>query len=104
MNEDFLITDESIEFNNGIIEYFFEDDCAVVNQISVYRTGEGIGSALIDRFEKLAIENDIHLVEVPISPSKQALSFWFKRGYRLANDGDNQLVTTILKNDFVSQL
>jgi GNAT superfamily N-acetyltransferase len=98
--ENFLITEDYIHLDNGILEYYFDDDCAVVNQISVGRTGEGIGSALVERLEQLAIEENISFIEVPISPTKQTLIFWQKKGYQLQNPDDNYLVQKLLNSSY----
>ena len=84
----------------GELEYSFDSDDASVNAISVYyRTREGIGTQLVDRFESLAKENGISFVEVPCSPTQEAVLFWISLGYEPATKEDKRWANKISRSN-----
>jgi len=78
---DFTITDDKITCSHGKLEYYFDDDAAVVNSISVYLKRTGIGSKLVNKLESLAKQEGLKIIEVPASPTKEAILFWKSLDY-----------------------
>ncbi|OGU70756.1 MAG: hypothetical protein A2V93_07690 [Ignavibacteria bacterium RBG_16_34_14] len=78
---DFTITDDRISCAHGKLEYYFDGDEAIVNSISVYLKRMGIGTKLVDKFESLAKQEGLKIIEVPASPTKEAILFWKSLGY-----------------------
>lgn len=88
---DITIDETMISCEYGELEYSIDGDYASVNAISVYhRTREGVGTQLVDRFESLAKENGIKLIEVPCSPTQEAVLFWMSLGYEAATKEDKR--------------
>lgn len=78
---DFTITEEKITCDHGNLEYYFDGDEAIVNSISVYLKRIGIGTKLVNKFESLAKQERAKIIEVPASPTKEAILFWKSLGY-----------------------
>jgi len=78
---DFTITEENISCVHGRLEYYFDEDAAIVNSISVYLKRNGIGTKLVNEFETLAKQNGLKIIEVPASPTKEAILFWKSLDY-----------------------
>jgi GNAT superfamily N-acetyltransferase len=78
---DFTITEEKISCAHGKLEYFFDGDEVVVNSISVYLKRMGIGTKLVNKLETLAKQDGLTIIEVPVSPTKEAILFWKSLGY-----------------------
>lgn len=78
---EFTITEERITCDYGKLEYYLDNDGAVVNSISVYLKRNGIGTKLVKEFEKLVQQNELKIIEVPASPTKEAILFWKSLGY-----------------------
>lgn len=93
---DISITETMISCEYGELEYSFDGDYASVNAISVYhRTRQGIGTQLVERFESLAKESGVNLVEVPCSPTQEAVLFWMSLGYEPATKEDKKWANRI---------
>ncbi len=96
---DITIDDTMISCECGELEYSFDGDYASVNAISVYyRTREGIGTQLVNRFETLAKENGVKLIEVPCSPTQEAVLFWISLGYEPATKEDKKWANKISRS------
>lgn len=78
---DFTITEEKISCDHGKLEYYFDEDAAIVNSISVYLKRNRIGTKLVTEFESLAKQNGLKIIEVPASPTKEAILFWKSLNY-----------------------
>jgi glutamine phosphoribosylpyrophosphate amidotransferase len=78
---EFTTTEDNITCDHGKLEYYFDNDGAVVNSISVYLKRNGIGTKLVKEFEKLVKQNGLKIIEVPASPTKEAILFWKSLGY-----------------------
>lgn len=91
------IDETVISCEYGELEYSFDDDYASVNAISVSysRTREGIGTQLVNRLETIALENGIKLIEVPCSPTREAILFWISVGYSPTTKEERQWVRKI---------
>lgn len=81
LEKDFAITEESISCPHGKIEYYFDGDEAIINSISVYLKRNGIGTKLVNELETLAKQYGLKIIEVPASPTKEAILFWKSLGY-----------------------
>ena len=77
----FTITEEKISCSHGKLEYYFDGDEAIVNSISVFLKRNGIGTKLVKEFERLVKQNGLKIIEVPASPTKEAILFWKSLGY-----------------------
>ncbi|HAO21572.1 MAG TPA: hypothetical protein DCQ37_14575 [Desulfobacteraceae bacterium] len=78
---EFKVSDQSIETEAGSLEYDVENACLFVNSINVYRRRRGIGTQIVQRLEKLATEKKISVIAVPVSPTYEAVSFWYAMNY-----------------------
>lgn len=93
---DIIVDETMISCEYGELEYSIDGDYASVNAISVYhRTRLGIGTQLVERFESLAKENGIKLIEVPCSPTQEAVLFWMSLGYNPATKEDEKWANKI---------
>lgn len=93
---DFEIDEAMISCKHGELEYTIEGDCGIVNAISVYyRTREGIGTQLVDQFESLAKANGVKSIDVPASPTQEAILFWYSLGYEPATKEDKKWANKI---------
>lgn len=50
----FTISEDKIFCDHGVLEYWLDEDGAIVNSISVYRKRLGTGTKLVRLFESLA--------------------------------------------------
>ncbi len=83
---EFSITEDKIFCDYGTLDYEIDGDGGIVNAISVYRKREGIGTKLVELFEKLAVKENAKFVEVPVSPNKEAILFWKSLKYKPSTD------------------
>jgi N-acetylglutamate synthase-like GNAT family acetyltransferase len=93
------ITEEKIFCDYGELEFSLDEDVAIVNSISVYLKRHGIGKRLVKEFEILARQNDLKTIEVPASPTKEAILFWKSLGFKPTFDGDKYLVNKIVHSN-----
>jgi hypothetical protein len=96
---DCTITEEKILCEHGVLEYSFDKDVAIVNSLSVYVKRNGIGTRLVNRFEMLALENALKDIEVPASPTKEAILFWNSLGYKPTAKEDIFWSKKIIRSD-----
>jgi GNAT superfamily N-acetyltransferase len=99
-NINIQITDSKISCEFGILDYSFDDDIAIVNAISVNVKRNGIGSALLQTFENMAIEEGCNIVVVPASLSAEALLFWKYSGYKAAYSCDKKRMNKIINSEY----
>ncbi len=78
---DISVSEEKITCDHGKLEYYFDEDAAIVNSINVYLKRNKIGTRLVNEFENLAKQNGLKIIEVPASPTKEAILFWESLGY-----------------------
>jgi hypothetical protein len=92
------ITEEKVFCEYGELEYSLDEKTVIVNSINVYLTRNKIGSRLVgeleSRFNNLNFDN----VEVPASPTKEAISFWKSLGYRPLSDDDKYWARKIIRS------
>jgi hypothetical protein len=69
---EYTVTEDKVFCDYGDLDYDVDGDTAIVQAISVYRTGE---------------ENATNAY-VPATPSKEAISFWKKMKYKPSGDDD----------------
>ena len=82
---DITINETIISCEYGELEFSLDGNYASVNAISVYhRTRQGIGTQLVNEFETLTKESGVNFVEVPCSPTQEAVLFWMSLGYEPA--------------------
>lgn len=93
---EYEVTENKIYCDHGDLEYYIDDENAIVNAISVYRTGEGIGRKLVELFENEALKENIKFAIVPASPTKEAISFWIKMNYRPSTEDDKYWAKEII--------
>lgn len=99
VEDDITITEEKILCEHGVLEYSFDNDVAIVNSLSVYVKRNGIGTRLVNRFELLALENALKDIEVPASPTKEAILFWNSLGYKPVTKDDKYWYKKIIISD-----
>lgn len=85
---EYTITEDKIFCDFGDLDYYVDGENAIVQAISVYRTGEGIGRKLVELFEETAIKENAKFAIVPASPTKEAVSFWKKMKYKPSGNDD----------------
>ncbi|MGC9336971.1 MAG: hypothetical protein ACP5EQ_02600 [Candidatus Cloacimonadia bacterium] len=83
----------------GEIEFVIEEDCISIFQIFALKKRCGIGSNLLQKLEEFAIERNLRKLVVPATPSKLALSFWLKAGYRYVFPEEMVIGNEILKEE-----
>ncbi|MDR3268702.1 MAG: hypothetical protein LBT83_06510 [Tannerella sp.] len=93
------IDDYRVFCQYGELEYSFDEDTAIVNEISVYAKRSGIGTMLVEEFEKLACNESCRNVIVPASLSSEALSFWKSLGYKPMTVYDKRKMNRIIRSD-----
>lgn len=95
----FTITEDEIYCEYGKLEYYFDEDAAIVNSISVYFKRNGIGTRLVNEFEILAQKNGLKNIEVPASPTKEAILFWNSLGYIPASNEQKYWANKITRSN-----
>jgi len=87
-----------LECQNGGLDFSLDEETISVFQVFASEERQGIGSSLVTRLEKFAVERRLKNIVVPVTPSKQALSFWLKMGYEYVWQEDKILGDEILRN------
>jgi GNAT superfamily N-acetyltransferase len=87
-----------LKCQNGRLDFSLDEETISVFQIFASEERQGIGSSLVTRLEGFAVERRLKNVVVPVTPSKQALSFWLKMGYEYVWQEDKILGDEILGN------
>jgi len=87
-----------LECQNGRLDFTLEEETISIFQIFASEERQGVGSSLVTRLEEFAVERRLKNVIVPVTPSKQALSFWLKMGYEYVWQEDKILGDEILGN------
>ena len=89
-----------IESPYGKLLFNFDDgQFAIMGiDISKRKRRQGIGTALVRAAEKLARELGCAEIDVPATPSRMAVSFWLRMGFRCWLKEENRLVTRILES------
>jgi hypothetical protein len=85
---EYSVTEDKISCDYGDLDYDIDGEGAIVQAISVYRTGQGIGRKLVELFEDVAVKENAKYALVPATPSKEAISFWKKMKYKPSSDDD----------------
>jgi hypothetical protein len=85
---EYLVTEDKIFCDYGDLNYDVDGETAIVQAISVYRTGQGIGRKLVELFEESVLKENVECVLVPATPSKEAVSFWMKMKYKPSSNED----------------
>lgn len=87
-----------LKCKNGRLDFSLDEETISVFQIFASEERQGVGSSLVTRLEKFAVEKRMKNIIVPVTPSKQALSFWLKTGYEYVWQEDKILGGEILRN------
>jgi N-acetylglutamate synthase-like GNAT family acetyltransferase len=95
---EYTVTEDKIFCDYGDLDYDIDGDTAIVQAISVYRTGEGIGRKLVELFEETAIKENAECAFVPASPTKEAVSFWKAMKYKPSSEDDKHLARKIVNS------
>jgi hypothetical protein len=95
----FTITDYTIETDAGCLEYDMEEGYICVNSINVYQKRRGIGTKIVQRLEEFAKENKISVIEVPVSPTYEAVSFWYAMDYKPSTREDKYWFNKLVRSD-----
>jgi GNAT superfamily N-acetyltransferase len=93
---EYTITEDKIFCDYGDLNYDVDGDTAIVQAISVYRTGQGIGRKLVELFEDAVIKENATNAYVPATPSKEAISFWKKMKYKPSGSDDKYWARKII--------
>jgi len=88
----------------GEIEFVIDEDYISIFQIFVVKKRCGIGSNLLKKLEEFAIERGLRKIVVPVTPSKLALSFWLKAGYRYVFPEDIVIGNEIIKGEDLEKI
>jgi len=88
----------------GEIEFVIDEDCISIFQIFVMKKRCGIGSNLLRKLEEFAIERNMRKIVVPVTPSKLALSFWLKAGYRYVFPEEMVMGNEVLKEEDLEKI
>jgi N-acetylglutamate synthase-like GNAT family acetyltransferase len=94
----FTITEEKILCEHGELEYSFDKDVAIVNSISVYLKRNRIGTKLVSELENLVQQNELKTIEVPVSPTKEAILFWKSLGYKPSSEESKYWINKISRS------
>jgi GNAT superfamily N-acetyltransferase len=95
---EYSVTEDKISCDYGDLDYDIDGDTAIVQAISVYRTGQGIGRKLVELFEDAVLKENATSAYVPSTPSKEAISFWKKMKYKPSGDNDKYWVRRITQS------
>ena len=93
---EYTTTEDKIFCDYGDLDYDVDGDTAIVQAISVYRTGQGIGRKLVELFEDSVLKENVECVLVPATPSKEAISFWKKMKYKPSGNDDKYWARKII--------
>ena len=98
---DIRIYEESgtVSSDFGGIEFAVDEDCISIFQIFTVKRRCGIGSNLLQKLEEFAIQKNLRKIFVPVTPSRLALSFWLKAGYRYVFPEEMVMGNEILKEE-----
>jgi N-acetylglutamate synthase-like GNAT family acetyltransferase len=95
----FSINENEIYCDQGKLEFSFEDDAVIINSLSVYSKRNHIGTKLVGKLENVAFENELKIIEVPASPTKEAILFWRSLGFKPSIKDDKYWVKRIIRSD-----
>lgn len=87
-----------LKCENGRLDFALDEETISIFQIFTSEERQGVGSSLVARLEKFAVERRLKSIVVPATPSKQALSFWLKMGYEYVWQEDKIRGDEILGN------
>ncbi len=93
---EYSVTEDKISCDYGDLDYDIDGDTAIVQAISVYRTGQGIGRKLVELFEDAVLKENATSAYVPATPSKEVISFWKKMKYKPSGDDDKYWARKII--------
>lgn len=91
----FKITENGIL---GEIDFEVEEESVSVFQIYVSSKRRGIGTKLVKELESIALRKNLKSIIVPVTPSKEALSFWVKMEYGFTFSEDVDVADRILNS------
>ena len=92
------ITEDKIFCEHGKLDYSFSEDSVIINSISVYLKRNHIGTRLVNELENLSRQQRFKIIEVPVSPTKEAIQFWKSLGYRPASEEDRYWMKKIVRS------
>lgn len=92
------VTENNIFCEYGELEFSFAEDAAIVNSINVYLKRSCIGTRLVNAFEILARQNKLKRIEVPASPTQEAILFWKSLGYKPYSGEDKYWANKIIRS------
>lgn len=95
---EYSVTEDKIFCDYGDLDYDIDGETAIVQAISVYRTGQGIGRKLVELFEDVAVKENAECALVPATPSKEAISFWKKMKYKPSTEDDKYWARRITRS------
>ncbi|HRN26436.1 MAG: hypothetical protein IT276_08775 [Ignavibacteriaceae bacterium] len=93
------VTEERIFCEYGFLEFSLDEDVVIVNSLSVYLKRSGIGTSLVKEFETLAYQKGFLSIEVPASPTREAILFWKNLGYKPAFNEDKYWANKIIRSN-----
>jgi len=91
----FTFNEDNIFCEYGKLDFSFFEGAAIINSISVYLKRNCVGTRLVNEMEIIARQNGLKIIEVPASPTKEAILFWKSLGYKPAFDEDRYWVKKI---------
>lgn len=94
----FTITEDKIFCEYGKLDFSFSEDVALINSISVYLKRNRVGTRLVNELEIIARQSGLKIIEVPVSPAKEAILFWKSLGYKPAFDEDRYWAKKIIRS------
>ena len=94
----FTITEDKIFCEYGKLDFSFSEDMALINSISVYLKRNRVGTRLVNELEIIARQSGLKIIEVPVSPAKEAILFWKSLGYKPVFDEDRYWAKKITRS------
>ena len=92
------IDDDKIHCDFGTLEYSIDEYGATVHSINVNLKRCGVGTKLVETFENLSEKFGFTSIDVPASPTKEAILFWKSLGYKPASSDDKYWVNKIIRS------
>ncbi len=93
-----------LETSLGRLQFTTDEENAEICGIEVENRRKGNGTALIAYFEEFCKVNGLTSILVPSLPTKIAISFWLKNGFRCYFSDDKKLVKRILNKKKVDHI
>ena len=92
-----IIQEDSIRSDSGILNFEFDNEHLIINSIDVFQKRCGIGTKLVRKLEEISDEKNVTLIEVPASPTYEAICFWKSMNYIPVSKEDKSNCNKLIK-------